>query len=90
MAYGHYRRIGLTECVAKDAGDYVDIAVKLGTDPDWRHDVEARIVAASPVRYDNVDGIKELEALFRTAANEASAGGRESPDRQINGGDLVQ
>ena len=80
----------MTECVAKDAGDYVDIAVKLGTDPAWRHDVEARIAAAGPVRYENVDGIKELEAFVRTVANEASAEERESPDGQRNGDDLVQ
>ncbi len=75
MCYGNYRRMGLTECVAKDAEDYVDIAVRLGTDPDWRREVEARIAAASPVLYEDLDAVRVLERFFLTAA--ARAGMRE-------------
>ncbi|MFQ6018982.1 MAG: tetratricopeptide repeat protein [Kiloniellaceae bacterium] len=71
ISYGQYRRTGLTDCVAKDADDYVDIAVRLGTDPDWRHEVEQRIAAASPVLYENPGGMRELEEFFLTVAAKA-------------------
>ena len=71
MTYGRYRQMGLSECIAKDADDYVDIAVRLGTDPDWRREVEARIAAASPVLYENPAGVRELEEFLLTAAAKA-------------------
>ena len=71
ITYGHYRRMDVMDCVAKDVDDYVDIAVHLGTDPAWRHEVETRIKAASPVLYENVEGVRELEQFFLEVVAEA-------------------
>lgn len=39
----HYRHMGIDDCVAATPAEYVDIAVRLGTDPAWRADIARRI-----------------------------------------------
>ncbi|HEY9842558.1 MAG: tetratricopeptide repeat protein [Candidatus Sericytochromatia bacterium] len=45
MTYGCYRRMGLEEHLPKSQEAYVAEAVKLGTDPDYRRQMQALIVA---------------------------------------------
>jgi len=39
----HYHGLGLHDCVANSAQDYVHKAVRLATEPEWRQDFEARL-----------------------------------------------
>ena len=41
QTYGCYRRMGVLDCVADDAREYVRIAVRLATEPAWREQVRA-------------------------------------------------
>jgi predicted O-linked N-acetylglucosamine transferase (SPINDLY family) len=68
ITWALYRRMGLYDCVAKSAEHYVEIAIRLGTDAAWRNEVSARILAANSVLYQNVEGVRELEAFFLRAA----------------------
>jgi predicted O-linked N-acetylglucosamine transferase (SPINDLY family) len=65
QTYGFYRQMGMLDCVAADAADYVRQAVRLGTDPAWREQVCARIRAARGVLFENRAAVRELEQVFR-------------------------
>lgn len=49
----HYRHMGLTDCIADSPRRYVDIAVRLGTDPVERARISAEIRECSGVLFDD-------------------------------------
>jgi predicted O-linked N-acetylglucosamine transferase (SPINDLY family) len=61
VALGCYRQMGLPDCVADNPDDYVDTAVRLGTDPIHRARIKARILAANHVLYENYAAVREFE-----------------------------
>lgn len=64
LTYAWYRTLGIEECIAWDADQYVDIAVGLGTDRERRDKLRRRIREASPALFDNLQAVRELEAFF--------------------------
>jgi protein O-GlcNAc transferase len=73
QTYGCYQRLGVHDCVAADAAEYVRIAVRLATEPAWREEVRARIRAGNSVLFENVAVVHELEQFFRQAVGRARA-----------------
>jgi predicted O-linked N-acetylglucosamine transferase (SPINDLY family) len=73
QTYGCYRRMGVLDCVAADAQEYVRIAVRLATEPAWREQVRARIRANNQVLFEDVTVVRELEEFFRQAVASARA-----------------
>lgn len=61
---GFYRLMELADNIAEDHDHYVDLAVRLGTDPCLRQAFGERIRAASPVLYGNTDGVRALERFI--------------------------
>jgi predicted O-linked N-acetylglucosamine transferase (SPINDLY family) len=56
--------MGLTDCVARDAEDYVRIAVRLANDPAYRASIRAAILSRNSILYSNLDFVRELEEFF--------------------------
>jgi tetratricopeptide (TPR) repeat protein len=69
--FGCYRLMGIDDCIADSTEAYVQIAVRLGTDADFRHDVERRIAAASAVLFDDRRAVAEHEEIFNRLVAEA-------------------
>jgi predicted O-linked N-acetylglucosamine transferase (SPINDLY family) len=67
-----YRRIGVTDCIARTAEEYVAVATRLGTDPSYRAAMQVRILASNAVLYDNEEPVRELEAWFKHMAPRTS------------------
>jgi predicted O-linked N-acetylglucosamine transferase (SPINDLY family) len=67
ITYALYRQMNILDCVAASADEYVSLAVRLGTDPEYRARVSARILAANGVLYENAAGVRELEEFLRGA-----------------------
>lgn len=67
-----YRKMGLADCVAETAEQYVDLAVRLGTEPDYRRQMQERILAANRVLFEDLDSVHQLEAFFRRAVGRSS------------------
>lgn len=61
-----YRQMGVLDCVAADPAEYVELAVRLGTDPAYCQAVRAKLLAANGVLYGNTAGVRELEQVFRS------------------------
>jgi predicted O-linked N-acetylglucosamine transferase (SPINDLY family) len=71
--FAYCQQIGVTDCIASSSDQYVDIAVRLGMDADYRADVSERIAARSGVMYECFDAVRELEGLFQQLINDARA-----------------
>lgn len=65
VTYGCYRQMGILDAVAADSDDYVRLAVDLGTDPDLRNALRAKLLAANSVLYENAGILAELRQFFR-------------------------
>jgi predicted O-linked N-acetylglucosamine transferase (SPINDLY family) len=83
QTYGCYRRMGVLDCVAADAQEYVRIAVRLATEPAWREQVRAQIRATNQVLFENVEVVRELEQFFRQAVASARASRAEGRDAAL-------
>jgi len=68
QTYSLYKRMGVMDCVAVDPDDYTRIAVKLATNPDFRGAIKEKILAQSPLVFDDVTMVRELERLLHTTA----------------------
>lgn len=65
---GFYKLMGLDDCVATDPADYVDRAVRLGTDPLLRGQVRQRILERCGVLFDDEASIRAIEDFFQETA----------------------
>jgi len=69
--YGMYRRMELTDCIATNTEDYVRIAVKLGTEPDYRQLIREKILSRNHVLFQDVAVVQEFERFFLEAIDRA-------------------
>jgi predicted O-linked N-acetylglucosamine transferase (SPINDLY family) len=57
--------MGVLDCVARSAEEYVRIAVRLGSDADWREHVSNRIRESRWRIFEDSEAVLEHERLFR-------------------------
>ena len=79
-ALGCYRKMGIMDCVAATAEEYVDIAVRLGTDREYRESIRARIRLAAGVLFEDLESVREFERFLLAAVQ-----GSRSVDRSGEG-----
>lgn len=72
QCYCNYHHMEMFDCVARDAEDYVRIAVRLANDPAYRAGIREKIFARNSVLYNNPAYAYELET-FLTDALEAQS-----------------
>ena len=81
---GFYKEMGLMDCVAASREEYVDLAVRLGTDTAFRETITGKILARNHVLYEKHNVVTEYERFFlaalkasqvRTKKKAVSAGG---------------
>ena len=61
------KMLGVTDTIARDEQEYVDIAARLGGDRGWRRDVMQRIARQSDLIYEDVTCVKALEDFYQEA-----------------------
>lgn len=64
MTYALYKKMNLMDCVASTPEEYVEIAVRLATDREYREMIRGRILAANHVLYEDHSVVRELEQFF--------------------------
>src|SRR3546814_12964353 len=69
----HYRHMGIADCIADSADSYVDIALRLGTDPAWRGGIVDRIHARSHVLFDDRRAAEAFARFLLEAAGRTNA-----------------
>ena len=60
-----YKKMGMSECVAENPTHYVDLAVRLGTDAEFRDHVSRRIRQTSDVLFEDQQAVDEHARIFR-------------------------
>ncbi len=67
FATGIYRRMGMNDLPCATLDQYVDLAVKLGTEPDYRNEISRRITERSDEIFEERGVVEEHERFFETA-----------------------
>jgi protein O-GlcNAc transferase len=62
-----YRRMGMMDLVAATPEQYVDLALRLGTDRPYREEMRARIGVLSQVLFEDPEVVREHERFFSQA-----------------------
>jgi predicted O-linked N-acetylglucosamine transferase (SPINDLY family) len=67
-ALATYRAMGMTACTANSAAEYVEIAMRLANDPDYRRAVCNEIAVTRGALFDNGAAVRELEEVIEQLA----------------------
>jgi protein O-GlcNAc transferase len=66
-SYAAYMEMEMSDCIASDPQDFVEKAVKLGTDKQYNQEISKKIVERCPVLFENIGVIHEYERFFAEA-----------------------
>jgi len=64
ITYALYKKMDWMDCVAKDVDDYVRIALRLGTDRDWREAARNELKTRGEAIYEDAEVVRELERFL--------------------------
>jgi protein O-GlcNAc transferase len=65
-----YRKMGILDCTASSGAEYIEMAVRLGTDPSFARGVRERILTHNAVLFENPQVVREFERFFVEATRE--------------------
>jgi predicted O-linked N-acetylglucosamine transferase (SPINDLY family) len=67
VTLGLYKKMNVLDCVAKDSAEYIEIAVRLGTDAEYRKAISDKILAANGVIYEDMGAVTEMAEFLERA-----------------------
>lgn len=67
QSYGMLNIMGVTETIATSEQDYLNIAVRLGQNPQWRRSIKAEMKANEDKLFNDLDCVKALEDFYEQA-----------------------
>jgi len=73
QSYGMLKILGLIDTIAKDEAEYIDIAVKLGLDAEWRRTISQQMSDRHANLYEDVTCVKALEQFYQQVVQEKLA-----------------
>jgi protein O-GlcNAc transferase len=68
---GYYRKMNVIDTIAEDREDYVRIALRLGTEPEYRKTISDKILAGGDHIFEDMESVRELEAFLERAVAQA-------------------
>jgi glycosyltransferase involved in cell wall biosynthesis len=69
-SYSFLKMIGVTDTIAQNEVEYIDIAVKLGLDPAWRRNIAERMSQSHDRLYDDTTCVADLETFYKQVVQE--------------------
>lgn len=72
-SYAILKQLGVTETIASNKNDYVEIAARLGLEPDWRKNVVRQMSFGFPQLYSDTRSVRAIEDLVRRRVGERLA-----------------
>ena len=72
QSYGMLQMIGVTETIVETEAEYIEIAVRLGLNQEWRQKVSDKIIANKHRLFDDKECVKGLESFFEEAVQKYS------------------
>ncbi|MBF2009305.1 MAG: glycosyl transferase family 1 [Chlorogloeopsis fritschii C42_A2020_084] len=69
--YSFLKMIGVTDTIAQNEAEYIEIAVKLGLDSAWRNSIAEKIKERHNLLFDDKDCVEGLEAFYKQLVEES-------------------
>lgn len=66
LTLGFYQHISLHDLIATNPESYISLAVKLGTDHEWRKDIKEKIATAAPALFEHRASVTAFEEYFQS------------------------
>jgi predicted O-linked N-acetylglucosamine transferase (SPINDLY family) len=79
-SYSFLKMIGVTDAIAQNEVEYIEIAVKLGLDPAWRRNIAERTSESHDRLYDDKACVAGLEAFYKQVVRESLTPPSETSD----------
>jgi len=70
QSYGILKMLGVTDTIAENEADYIEIAVKLGLDPQWRRNISQQMSERHTNLYEDKTCVKALEQFYEQVVQE--------------------
>jgi predicted O-linked N-acetylglucosamine transferase (SPINDLY family) len=70
-SYAILKMLGVTDAITKNEAEYIEIAVKLGLNREWRNSIVDRMVQRHCYLYDDKTCVEALDAFFRRVVQES-------------------
>ena len=67
LTFALYEQMNVMDCVACDFKSYVNIALRLANEINWREKIRAKIRLRSDILFEDVEVVRELERFFERA-----------------------
>ena len=67
QSYGILKVMGITETIGETLEDYINIAVRLGLDEDWRREISDLMKARQDLVFNDLEVVKHLDAFLEEA-----------------------
>jgi predicted O-linked N-acetylglucosamine transferase (SPINDLY family) len=64
FTYAYYKKMGVMDLVCKDSEQYIQRAVRLANDADWKKQISEKIRDRNSILYNNPDSLRELEQFL--------------------------
>lgn len=64
-AYSFLKMLGVTDTIANNEAEYIEIAVKLALNPEWRRDISERMSQRHDYLFDDKTCVSALEAFYK-------------------------
>ena len=64
QSYAILKQLGVEDTIASSEADYVEIAVRLGNDPEWRNEIVQKMIAGYPRLYSDTSCVRALEDIY--------------------------
>ncbi|MBW4582482.1 MAG: methyltransferase domain-containing protein [Tildeniella nuda ZEHNDER 1965/U140] len=70
QSFGMLTMMGITETIAQDEAEYVEIAVRLGLEPEWRRAIAQQMSDQQHYLFDDTACVKGLEQFYQQVVRE--------------------
>ncbi len=67
FTYAYYKKMDIMDLVCNDSEQYIQQAVRLANDKDWKSHISMRIMERNSIFYNNIDPVIEMEQFFQSA-----------------------
>jgi predicted O-linked N-acetylglucosamine transferase (SPINDLY family) len=64
QAYGILKQLKIEETIAKDPAQYIQIAIRLGLEPNWRKAIQAKIRRNWHLVFEDLSAVEGLESFY--------------------------
>lgn len=72
-AYGMLKMLGITETIAQTEQNYIDIAVRLGLDKQWRRTIAEKMISNHDRLFEDLACVRDLEAFYQQVSHNISS-----------------